>query len=303
MRIGIVGNLDRWHEADLRRAAACHEAEGRPCALRRLSVENLIAAVGGETCDIANAINGEPLDSFDALLVRAIPPATLQQIVFRMDVLGEFARRRGVVVNSPRTIETAIDKFLTTARLQAAGLPVPRTLCCETVAAARDAFERLGGDVVCKPIFGGEGRGMLRIDHPALAERVFGALTRLGEVIYLQEFIAAVFDVRLLVVGERVYAIRRYNDNDWRKNLTRGGRATPFQPPADVINLGVRSAAAVGAVLCGVDLLPRPGGGWYVLEVNASPGWKGLSQTLQIDVAAAVLDLVEESVSRVLRVS
>ena len=55
----------------------------------------------------------------------------------------------------------------------------------------------------------------------------------------------------------------------------------------------VHSAAAVGAPLAGVDLLPARDGRMLVVEVNAVPGWKALAEVLQIDVAARVLDYVE----------
>ena len=52
------------------------------------------------------------------------------------------------------------------------------------------AFERLGGDVVLKPLFGSEGRGITRLQDEALALRAFKMLEQLGAVLYLQEFIA-----------------------------------------------------------------------------------------------------------------
>ena len=72
-------------------------------------------------------------------------------------------------------IECAVDKYLTTARLVDAGLPVPRTIVCENAEAAQVAFEQLGGDVVVKPVFGAEGRGILRVSDPDLALRTFAA--------------------------------------------------------------------------------------------------------------------------------
>lgn len=32
-----------------------------------------------------------------------------------------------------------------------------------------------------------------------------------------------------------------------------------------------------------------PGGEWYVIEVNAVPGWRALSEVCRIDVAATVV--------------
>ncbi len=53
--------------------------------------------------------------------------ASLESVVFRMDLLAR-AEALGIpVINPAKAIEAAVDKYLTTARLAAAGLRVPRT--------------------------------------------------------------------------------------------------------------------------------------------------------------------------------
>ena len=46
-----------------------------------------------------------------------------------------------------------MDKYLATARLQAAGLRVPRTAVCQTAEDALAWFAELGGDVVLEAAF------------------------------------------------------------------------------------------------------------------------------------------------------
>ena len=57
-------------------------------------------------------------------------------------------------------------------------------------------------------------------------------------------------------------------------------------------------AAAVGAPVAGVDLLPGPEGAWYVLEVNAVPGWRALAPVAGVDVASAVVRFLTEEYAR-----
>ena len=57
--------------------------------------------------------------------------------------------------------------------------------------------------------------------------------------------------------------------------------------------LALRAAAAVGAVVAGVDLLPGPAGEWYILEVNAVPGWRALASVAGVDIAAALVRFLE----------
>ena len=58
---------------------------------------------------------------------------------------------------------------------------------------------------------------------------------------------------------------------------------------ADEEQLTLAAARAVGTPVAGVDLLPNPAGGYYVLEVNAVPGWRALAPATGVDVAAAII--------------
>jgi RimK family alpha-L-glutamate ligase len=285
MRVAVLCSPDSWYLQDLQRAAGtAHEVVG-------VRFERLAADWQGERWQF---LAGEhDLRTFDAVLIRTMPPGTLEQVIFRMDVLGRLEAAGTLVLNPPRAVEAAVDKYLASARLQAAGLPTPRTLVCQSVTAAMDGFARLGGRIVVKPLFGGEGRGILRVEDQDLASRVFKTLTQLGTVLYLQEYVEHDgFDLRLLVIGERVLGMRRRNPHDWRTNVSRGAIGEPFEPDESLIELARTAARTIGAPLAGVDVLPTKDGRLQVLEVNAVPGWKALSRVLGVDVAGLVLDHV-----------
>ena len=76
------------------------------------------------------------------------------------------ASRRQTRAESAAGAEVCIDKYLASARLEAAGLRVPPTITCQDADSAMKAFAVLGGDVVVKPLFGSEGRGMVRVTIP-----------------------------------------------------------------------------------------------------------------------------------------
>ena len=282
MRIAVLCSPKSWYLRDLQRAA------GDAHAVFPVSYGQLQSELSGQSATFQSG--GSVLTEADCLLVRSMPPGSLEQVVFRMDVLGQLAERGLPVVNAPRAIETAVDKYLATARLQAAGLVVPRTVVCQTTDDAMQAFESLGRDVVVKPLFGSEGNGIVRVSDPALAWRTFQALVQLDRVIYLQEFIDHNgADLRLLVLGERVLGMRRSNPHDWRTNVSRGATAEPLAVTPELESLARRAAEAVGASLAGVDLLPGRDGQLYALEVNAVPGWQALARATGTDVAQLVL--------------
>jgi ribosomal protein S6--L-glutamate ligase len=196
-----------------------------------------------------------------------------------------------LIVNPPRAIEVAVDKFLALARLSAAGLRVPRTFVCQTVDEGLSAFEQLNGDVVLKPLFGSEGRGITRIADRSFVERALRLLVERGEVLYLQEYIDHPgYDLRVLLIGEQAIAYRRTNREDWRTNLSRGAQAERIEPTKELLDWARRAAQAVGAPLAGVDLIQDRAGNWYVLEVNAVPGWKASASALDIDIGRLVVD-------------
>jgi ribosomal protein S6--L-glutamate ligase len=277
MRLAILSAGDGWHVRDLRRAAALLGHDTVAVDFRRLHAG--VAAGPG------------PLEGFDAVLVRTMPPGSLEQVVFRMDLLHRAAARGVRVYNPPRSVEACVDKYLATACLQAAGLSVPPTIVCQDADAALEAFAQLGGDVVVKPLFGSEGRGMVRVSDPEMAWRTFRTLERTASVLYLQQFIRHPgWDLRVFLLGGRVLAaMRRQGDGDWRTNVAQGGRGEPVRPGPDEQHLAVRAAAALGAEAAGVDLLAGPDGRWYVLEVNAVPGWRALAAVAGVDVAVALV--------------
>lgn len=310
MRIAVLCSPQSWYFRDLLRAAG-NRHELVPVAFTRLSSslgerERFAAPLmsWGQTPDgggantpatragATEALGGTVLfDDVDAVLVRTMPPGSLEQVVFRMDLLARLEASGVRVINPPKAIEAAVDKYLASARLAAAGLRIPRTMVCQTAEEAMDGFAQLGGDVVLKPLFGAEGRGIARLIDEALALRAFKMLEQLGAVLYLQQFVRHDgCDLRLLVIGDRVLGMTRRNPLDWRTNISRGATAEPLEVTPELAEMAHRAAQAIGAPLAGVDLLPGRDGQLYAIEVNAVPGWKALARAHSIDVARLVLE-------------
>lgn len=295
MHIAILANQTSWYRRDLERAATArgHRVTAVPFEQLSAIVSTGTATVRGESIDLSKV---------SAILVRTMPPGSLEQVVFRMNLLAELERRGVVVLNPPRAVECAVDKYLTTARLSAAGLPVPETIVCEDSETAQLAFEKLGGDVVVKPIFGAEGRGILRVSDPDLALRTFRTLERLDAVLYLQKFVPHEgFDLRVMVLGGKVLAaMRRRNPHDFRTNVSRQAKAEAVEPTPQEMEWALQASAAVGTRVAGIDILYSRDGRGYVIEVNGVPGWQALSRVSGIDVATEVIRDLESSPHKVL---
>jgi RimK family alpha-L-glutamate ligase len=282
-KVGILAAAEGWHLHELRRAFATLGAE-----TVRFDPTRLVGGTGE---------NDAPWDGLDALLVRVIPPGSLDQIVFRVDLLHRLADRGLAVVNPPRSLERTIDKHWTSRLLDDAGIPTPRTIATERADEALTAFRDLR-DVVVKPLLGSGGRGIFRVADEDHAWRAFRALEQQRFVLYLQEFVPhGRHDLRLFVSGGEVVAAARREGDGWKTNLATGARALPHRPDAAQESLAVRAAAAVGADYAGVDLLEAEDGRLLVIEVNGIPAWEGLGKATGVDIAAVIASRVRARVA------
>src|SRR5919199_6532245 len=130
MRLALLSAGNGWHVRDFQRAAALLGHEAAAVDFRRLSA-GVSAAV-------------DPLAGYDGVIVRTMPPGSLEQVVFRMDLLHRLQARGVPVLNPPRAVEACVDKYLATACLEAAGLRVPPTVVCQHAHPALEALEALG---------------------------------------------------------------------------------------------------------------------------------------------------------------
>jgi ribosomal protein S6--L-glutamate ligase len=300
VRVAVLGGAKGWHASDLLRAGREAGLEMEAASFEGL--EARIAPAGGGRGGARACRDGARIDlaEVSTVMVRSMPPGTLEQVIFRMDALHRLETLGVRVLNRPRALEAAIDKYLSAARMEAAGLPVPPAAVCERAEDALAAFEELGGDVVVKPIFGSEGRGIRRITGAVEASTVFRELEAGGSAILLQRYIDhPAGDLRLFVLGGEVLSgIRRVAteaSGGWITNVARGGRAEPLEDAAGAAALAARAARAVGAEVAGVDVLPDRDGKPWLLEVNAVPGWKALAAVTGVDVAAEVIRYVRRT--------
>ena len=189
-----------WHVEDLKRAALLTAV-----SLRAVEFPRITAHVGIEDTNVrAGEID---LAAVDGVLVRMMPPGSLEQVVFRMDALHRVVAAGIPVLNPPRAVEAAVDKYLTLSLLEQQGIAVPATWVGESADRALEAFQALEGDVIVKPLFGSEGRGLVRVSDSELAWRAFHALERLNAVLYLQRVVRHPgYDLRVFVLRGAVLA-------------------------------------------------------------------------------------------------
>ena len=231
-------------------------------------------------------------EDLDALIIRPIGRGSLEELVFRMDMLYKLERSGFYMVNPPEAIEHCVDKYDILAALEENGIPVPRTATTENVNEALKAFKELGSDTVVKPLFGSRGIGATRVNDPEVASTIFRAIAFYHGVIYLQEFINhGLSDIRAFVVGNRVIAAMRRRANSWKTNYSQGAKPLGVRLEKHLETLAVKSAKSVDCKIAGVDILESPSGP-VVVEANSQPGWRGLQSVTKLNIADEIVDFV-----------
>ena len=286
MKIGIATrNVEAWSSIQL-----CEELAKRSILYECFTFPQLTAQIGYKP--YFKVANMSILEELDALIIRPIGRGSLEEIVFRMDMLSKLERLGLYIINPPESIEHCVDKYDILAILEDNGLPVPRTAATESVNEALKAFDELGGDVVVKPIFGSRGMGATRVVDSEIASTIFKAITFHHGVIYLQEFVPHGYsDIRAFVIGGRVEAAMRRVAESWKTNFSRGARPAPITLDPAFEELAVKSAKTVGCKIAGVDILESPEGP-KICDVNSQPGWKGLQMVTKVNIAEAIVDFV-----------
>jgi [lysine-biosynthesis-protein LysW]---L-2-aminoadipate ligase len=228
---------------------------------------------------------------FDVVLERSI---SFGRSLYALKLLEE----RGVrCVNRYEVVATCGDKLLTSAALERAGVPQPRTLTAFTPEAALRAIEMLGYPAVIKPVVGSWGRLVSRVNGRDAAEALLEHLEVLGSwqqhIFYIQEHVQKPGrDIRAFVVGdEPICAIYRTSEH-WITNTARGGRASNCPVDGLVGDLALAAARAVGGGILAIDLLETPDGRLLVNEVNHTMEFRNSIDTTGVDIPGRIVDHV-----------
>jgi len=285
----VTRNQDAWCSTQLQRALEKQKVTPISFGFRQLVARIKLtpeAALG----------EANILKDLNALIIRPIGRGSLEEIIFRMDLLHRLQRLGMFIVNPPLSIERSVDKYHTLALMEEQGLPVPQTIVTESPEEALKAFHELGEDVVIKPLFGSRGIGSTRVNDPDVAERLFRAIVFYHGVLYLQKFIPhGNSDIRAFVVGARVIAaMHRVMPSSWKTNVSLGAKPVPLKLSRELEKLAVKATEVIGCKIAGVDILEGEDGP-VIIELNSQPGWRGLQTVAKVNIAEEIARYVVSS--------
>jgi len=237
---------------------------------------------------------GEELTGFDAIIPRIGASVTFYgtAVVRQFEMMGVFSLNESVAITRSR------DKLRSLQLLSRRGLGLPVTGFAHSPDDIDDLIDEVGGaPVVIKLLEGTQGLGVVLAETRKAAESVIQAFMGLNTNILVQEYIkeAGGSDIRCFVVGGKVVAAMRRSaaPGEFRSNLHRGGEAHKIRITPEERSTAQRAAKTMGLNVCGVDIL-RSNHGPVIMEVNSSPGLKGIEAVTGVDIATSVIEFLEK---------
>lgn len=199
-----------------------------------------------------------------------------------------------------RSFTISHDKLLTHIELQRNNIPMPKTYLSSTPEAAKELLEKLNYPIIMKFPQGTQGKGVMISDSFAGASSMLDALSALKQPFIIQEYVeTGGVDVRAIVIGDKVIASmkRKATGEEKRANIHAGGKGEACELDSHTKKIAVETAKAVGAEICGVDILESAKGP-MVIEVNISPGLQGISAATKVNVADKIAKYLAEKTKK-----
>lgn len=217
--------------------------------------------------------------------------------------------------NTLDAIETCEDKFLTYKKLKAAGVPTPKTTVVTSTSMNKleDKVDSVGGQfpIVCKILNGTQGVGVFIVDSMMSLKSTLQTMFKLSPKsdIILQEKINSDYDLRIHVMyngfermtsgidGFEVIGCMKRNQlaGDFRSNYSLGSTAEKGNLSPEQEKIAKMAAKATNCRWAGVDLIcDSRTKQSYVIEVNSSPGTKGITTEAGDDVVGTIFNMFKE---------
>jgi len=282
MKIGILSkNKDFWATTQIIQAVKQEGSE--PVYLHTPTIH---LTLDGHKADAIS--DNASLSSLDV----AIPRIGRSLTQLGLILLKHFELMRIPTTLTTYGLLTARNKYLALQALHAAKIRIPESVLVASRNRSEDLMEYLPPPIVLKLLTGTQGIGVMRVRDVKEAGPIIDTLSELDQMICLQKYMPNPGeDIRVFIVGDQVVAAmkRRAAAHEWRSNIHIGGQGVEYRLTPEERENSIKAAQAVGVEVAGVDLISvedKP----YVIEVNASPGFRGLLSATGINAAERIVE-------------
>ena len=208
--------------------------------------------------------------------------------------------------NSASSIELCDNKALTALRLAKFGIPSPKTVIApktyegtgfNNMGFLDSASKATGFPMVIKEVFGSFGQQVYLAENLQQSEEIIKSLG--FKEFIMQEYISEHrgMDIRINVVGGSVTsAMLRFNNNDFRSNISNGGISAVYTPTAEQCRIAIDACKAFGLDFAGVDILLGENGVPLVCEINSNPHFKSTLECTGDNLAVDIMEYISECI-------
>jgi ribosomal protein S6--L-glutamate ligase len=189
-------------------------------------------------------------------------------------IAGILSAKGAHIVNSVESTQLAKDKISTVAALSAHGISVPASWSTGQGRVLRPLLDE--GSLWLKESGGSNGKGVFRLTAESnwIAQQNPVDCHGLPKPLFAQrEVTTPGYDLKVYVVGARVWAITR----PWPARNAREKDGKPAILDVELHASALACGKALGLEIYGVDYLMSENGN-YVVDVNAFPGFKGVTE-------------------------
>ncbi len=259
--------------------------------------EKRIQAVYVKTPEIHLMLEGSKVDAIYEKKSLSRLDSVIPRIGRSLTQLGVMLLKQFELMRIPSTLSmtgliTARNKYLALQALHGAGVRIPESVLIASRNKNEEPMEYLSPPLVMKLLSGTQGVGVMRVRDAKEAGPIIDTLSELDQMICLQKFLPNPGeDIRVFVIGGEIVGAmkRKAAPHEWRSNIHMGGHGVAHKPSKAEAETAIKAAEAVGVEIAGVDLISvenKP----YVIEVNASPGFRGLLEATGVNAAGKIAE-------------
>jgi len=270
-------------------------------ALKNLNVEPVYL----HTPQVHLSLDGKKADAVYDGRSLADLDAAIPRIGRSLTSLGMMILKQFELMGIPSTLSmkgllTARNKYLTLQSLHDIGIRIPESVLIASRRRDQEPTDYLSPPIVMKLLSGTQGIGVMLVRDPKEAGPIIDTLSELDQIICIQKYLPNPGeDIRAFVVGTEIVAAmrRKAAPNEWRSNIHIGGMGIAHTLSQSEAEAAVKAAEAVGVEVAGVDLITvqnEP----FVIEVNASPGFKGLLDATGINAAQKIAEYAQSKAKK-----
>jgi ribosomal protein S6--L-glutamate ligase len=250
-----------------------------------INLKNIELCVDNKGFFVKNG--SERLEDFDCVYIRGSHRSALLQ-----RALTRALYKKVYMPIRPNAFTLGHNKLLCSLELQQKGISVPTTYFVLNAKQAKSLLGELHYPVIIKVPEGAQGKGVMFADSEGSARSMIDALDVLRQPYIIQEYIEtgerSSEDIRVVVAGGKVVgSMKRISkSSDVRANIHASGRGEEYILNAELEKMAVKAARVIGVDIAAVDILK--GRKSFVLEVNLSPGLKGIAKYTGKNIAKEV---------------